>query len=99
MTEEDRAAYLAMYKLDAGSVQFPATRPYFSSVLAGSDGSVWLQTGDNRWAVYAADGQRRGDVVPAKGTRIVGIGDRAVYTVTHDSLDVETLRFFRVVND
>lgn len=97
VTGADRAYYIehSFAKSYADQMEFPGHKPYYSGLGVDGGGNVWVyrqgHAGAQIWEVRRPDGRKLGQVDLPAGTRVLGIDHDALYVVSRDELDVETL--------
>ncbi|HYW13020.1 MAG TPA: 6-bladed beta-propeller [Longimicrobium sp.] len=77
-----------------GKVELPRTHPYFTGLRAGPNGLLWVRlpghTGEH-WEVRDAAGTVQGVLDLPKGSRLMLVSSGAVYVLSRDEEDVETV--------
>ena len=92
----------ADYERWLAEVPFPDRMPAFRALAADSSGRVWVQEwnratdNEDRWLVFAPDGQLTATVAVPVGQTILEIGEDVVLTLWKDELDLEYVRLYRV---
>lgn len=82
-----------------GKVDFPRTHPYFTGLRADPHGSFWLHVpaeAGERWEVRDSTGAVQGSFTLPQGSQLVHVGSSAVYVLSKDAEDVETLHRLRI---
>jgi hypothetical protein len=80
---------------------WPATKPPFTSVVAGANGEVWVARSRPArdevptYDVFDGTGRLTGRVALPKRTRVVAVGATYVYTARTDDDDLQYLQRFR----
>lgn len=84
-------------------VPIPETMPYFSRLVPGVDGSIWLQRYqpfrdelETRWTVVGSNGEWLGDVELPEGLALHAASNEWVLGVWTDELDVEYVKRYRL---
>lgn len=80
-------------------VQFPGRHPYFTGLRAGPDGSLWVKmpgAAGERWEVRDASGRVKGALSLPQGSRLMSVSPAAVYVLSKDEQDVETVHRLRI---
>ena len=83
-------------------VPYAETKAVATALLAGPEGTVWLQrpvpfgAASDVWSVFARDGTLLGDVALPAGTEPLEIGGDYLLALWRDALDVEFVRMYRI---
>jgi hypothetical protein len=84
------------------SFVFPRTKPFFTDLRVDPDGRVWLNVpaahAGERWQVREPSGPLLGEVTLPEGQRLMGLGRDAMYVLSRDESDVETVQRLRIVH-
>ncbi|MCH7474917.1 MAG: hypothetical protein IIA27_09600 [Gemmatimonadetes bacterium] len=92
----------ADYERWLAEVPFPDIMPAFRALAADSSGRIWVQEwnratdNEDRWLVFAPDGQLTATVAVPVGQTILDIGEDVVLTLWKDELDLEYVRLYHV---
>lgn len=82
-----------------GKFEFPETHPFFTGLRADPHGALWVQVpaaAGERWEVRDATGAVKGTFSLPEGSRLMSVGRGAVYVLSKDAEDVETLHRLRI---
>lgn len=81
---------------------FPRTKPFYTDLKVDPEGRVWLNVpaghAGERWQVREASGRVLGEVSLPAGQRLMSLGRDAMYVLTRDETDVETVERLRIVH-
>jgi hypothetical protein len=84
-----------------GALVFPTLSPLFASLLADSEGNVWVdgsrgpgEEGLTKWTVFDPAGRWITDVTTPEGLRLTWIDSDRILGVWRDELGVEYVRVY-----
>jgi 6-bladed beta-propeller len=81
-------------------IPFPRTKPFFTGVLSGPGGTLWVRVpargGADRWEVWSG-GKKTGEVTLPAGSGLMHVSATSLYVIQTDEDDVESLVRYRLV--
>ena len=84
------------------ATEFATTNPVHLGVLSDEEGNLWVErfpsedSGVREWDIFDAEGGLAGHLATPDGFRITQVDAQFVLGVHRDSLDVETVRMYRL---
>lgn len=98
VTERDRDGFFSSSPATEqfrGKVEFPRTHPYYIGLRTGPNGSLWMSIpgyAGEHWEVRDATGAMQGVLELPEGSRLMFVSPRALYVLSKDEQDVETVQ-------